>query len=100
MTQNWAMVRSELAGLRGTFIATFCPVPSSEQSRAEQTNPTAVSITSQGLLTRHPNLSIEEFRTQYQRHALVAMPWALANGVKYYAQVRFPPIRQIVLQAC
>ncbi|KAK3672209.1 hypothetical protein LTR78_007962 [Recurvomyces mirabilis] len=41
----------------------------------------------QGLLKRHEGMSIDDFRKHYtERHALIAIPWFLANGVSYYAQ--------------
>ena len=43
----------------------------------------------QSLLKRHSDLSPEVFRSHHtQCHAPLAIPWALANGVTYYAQVR------------
>ena len=56
---------------------------------SSKANGSGPGVASQGLLTRHPKLSTEEFKNQYQHHASVAMPWALANGVGHYAQV-FP----------
>ncbi|KAK4574063.1 hypothetical protein LTR86_001824 [Recurvomyces mirabilis] len=45
----------------------------------------------QGLLKRHEGMSIDDFRKHYtERHALIAIPWFLANGVSYYAQLHRP----------
>jgi hypothetical protein len=43
----------------------------------------------QALLKRRAGSSLQEFRNHYiNRHAPIAIPWCLANGVTYYAQVR------------
>jgi hypothetical protein len=45
-------------------------------------------IGGQALLKRRLGTSIEDFRNHYiYRHAPIAIPWCLANGVSYYAQV-------------
>jgi hypothetical protein len=42
----------------------------------------------QALLKRRIGSSPEEFRNHYiNHHAPIAIPWCLANGVTYYAQV-------------
>ncbi|KAK4548127.1 hypothetical protein LTR36_009996 [Oleoguttula mirabilis] len=50
--------------------------------------------TPQALLKRRAGSTFEEFSKYYlDHHAKVALPWCLANGVTYYAQVRlaYPP---------
>ena len=45
-------------------------------------------IGGQALLKRRLGTSTEDFRAHYiDRHAPIAVPWCLANGVSYYAQV-------------
>ncbi|KAK5116898.1 hypothetical protein LTR62_006619 [Meristemomyces frigidus] len=45
----------------------------------------------QGLLKRNASLSAEDFRKHYiGRHGPTAIPWFLANGVIYYAQIHRP----------
>jgi hypothetical protein len=45
-------------------------------------------IGGQALLKRRIGTSIEAFRNHYiNRHAPIAIPWCLSNGVTYYAQV-------------
>ncbi|KAK3654669.1 hypothetical protein LTR56_003942 [Elasticomyces elasticus] len=45
----------------------------------------------QNLLKRHAGSSIEDFRKHYiERHSKAAIPWFLANGVTYYAQIHGP----------
>jgi hypothetical protein len=45
-------------------------------------------IGGQALLQRRSGTSIQDFRDHYvDRHAPIAVPWCLANGVIYYAQV-------------
>jgi len=51
--------------------------------------PSSKETTGLGLLKRNPALSVDEFKDQYIHHASVVMPWCLANGVTYYAQVRY-----------
>lgn len=43
------------------------------------------------ILKRHPSSTPQAFRTHYTtRHAPLALPWCLANGVTYYAQIHAP----------
>lgn len=52
-------------------------------------HPTGPGVGGQALLKRHTAMSLQEFRDHYStRHAPIAIPWCLANGVTYYAQVR------------
>ncbi|KAK5718187.1 hypothetical protein LTR17_015760 [Elasticomyces elasticus] len=45
----------------------------------------------QNLLKRHAGSSMEDFRKHYiERHGKIAIPWFLANGVTYYAQIHGP----------
>jgi hypothetical protein len=45
-------------------------------------------IGGQALLKRRLGTSLEDFSNHYiDRHAPIAIPWCLANGVTYYAQV-------------
>jgi hypothetical protein len=51
--------------------------------------PKGPGIGGQALLKRRTGTSPQEFRDHYiNRHAPIAIPWCLANGVTYYAQVR------------
>lgn len=57
-------------------------------------------IGGQALLKRRLDTSREEFREYYiTRHAPIAIPWCLANGVSYYAQVytSAPSSRQSII---
>lgn len=46
------------------------------------------NIGGQALLKRRIGSPIQDFRVHYtERHAPIAIPWCLANGVTYYAQV-------------
>lgn len=48
-------------------------------------------IGGQALLKRRTGMSLEDFRRHYvARHGPIAVPWCLANGVSYYAQVCTP----------
>jgi len=49
-------------------------------------------VLTQNLLKRRAGTTIEEFRKHYiERHGKLAIPWFLANGVTYYAQVSIVP---------
>jgi len=58
-------------------------------SMSDSTTPkSGPNIGGQALLKRRPGTSTEDFRTHYiTRHAPIAIPWCLSNGVTYYAQV-------------
>jgi hypothetical protein len=56
-----------------------------------KTSNSGPGIGGQAFLKRKIGTSIEDFRSHYvERHAPIAMPWCLANGVTYYAQVSGP----------
>jgi len=55
---------------------------------ANPSPPSGPGIGGQALLKRRAGSSPEEFREHYiGRHGPIAIPWCLANGVSYYAQV-------------
>lgn len=41
----------------------------------------------QALLKRHADYTREQFSEHWLKHAAKVTPWALENGIKYYAQV-------------
>ncbi|KAK1820245.1 hypothetical protein LTR12_005397 [Friedmanniomyces endolithicus] len=48
-------------------------------------------VLTQNLLKRRAGTTIEDFRRYYiERHGKLAIPWFLANGVTYYAQIHRP----------
>lgn len=48
----------------------------------------------QALLKRSASYTREKFSTHWLKHGSKVTPWALDNGVTYYAQVRIPTIRE------
>lgn len=47
----------------------------------------------QALLKRNPTMSTEEFSTHwFKNHAAIVLPYFLANGVDYYAQIHNPTL--------
>jgi hypothetical protein len=64
------------------FISSTKPMSDSTPSNS------GPGIGGQALLKRRTGTSTEDFRAHYiDRHAPIAIPWCLANGVTYYAQV-------------
>lgn len=60
---------------------------------ADSSPPSGPGIGGQALLKRRAGSSLEEFREHYvTRHGPIAIPWCLANGVSYYAQVHAPEV--------
>lgn len=60
-------------------------------SMGTQSPSSGPGIGGQALLKRRAGSSLKEFRGHYiSRHGPIAIPWCLANGVSYYAQVYAP----------
>jgi hypothetical protein len=49
----------------------------------------------QALIKRHPSMTKEQFSTHwYEKHAPKVIPYFLASGVEYYAQIHNPVLAQ------
>ncbi|KAK3072934.1 hypothetical protein LTR53_005933 [Teratosphaeriaceae sp. CCFEE 6253] len=65
--------------------------PATATTETPSAPPAGPGLAPQALLKRRAGSSIKEFKEHYiQRHAPIALPWALANGVSYYAQLHQP----------
>ena len=54
----------------------------------------------QGLVKRHADSTREQFSENWLKHAAKVTPWALENGMKYYAQVCTASDYQPILLLC